>query len=394
MQRLPFPNALNKNFPLHPPIIGKKPRLGGVLLDGIISNNSHLHLKPLELAIFFRNFKAKSILLIPHTVPDTDAIVSAFVLSMLFSKSKIFISGSPTAAARQILNGLISPNLIKLFFPNISRANLKCEKTIANFVARNKRLFTDSPNLSRFQGAVVIDTAQPDRIPILKNLRILAVIKHRKEPGNGLHGECFDFQHEASSTAELLSELITPMDRLTAYLLARAILADTDALRHDVSSYTLHHYLAQLCISGIDHEHNVKTVLDLKKTGPGHLLSFIEVVRKTCIERIDGYEVALVPFETGNSNGSMRQNDVAKAVVEFAHLVIVAGWNQNDPQTQVSIRHGYGFPIPAKTIADALTAYFGGDAGGHNKAAGGKINAPRNDVLEFAAKYLKDELNK
>jgi phosphoesterase RecJ-like protein len=303
--------------------------------------------------------RGKTVLVSSHKSPDGDALASILAAAQILN-----LLGSEAVCA---LEGMMSARFS--FLPGADKLRNVSDLPPGSF---NTVLTLDCGSLSRI-GSVA------ERIgsdPIVVN------IDHH--PDNGLFGRLNIVYPEASSTSELLFDLVRaldlPLDASLATLMYAGLMTDTGSFRHTNTTPEGFLMASQLCAAGADSARIAEAVYSTNSLGSLKLLG----------EAMNSLELN---FEGRVAIMTVQQPDTYEELEEITDFALsvkgvrtLALFRVSKNATRVSLR--------ARGSHDVAHIARKHGGGGHEKAAGFTYNGPISEIRGLVLEELHAEVVK
>lgn len=319
--------------------------------------------------------KPKKILITSHSSPDGDAIGSSLALWHVLNKMNHEVIVLVPDAFPNFLAWMQGSEAIV-----IAQNNLKLAQELAS---KAELIFClDFNTLSRIG-------EMGDYIEALPTPKIL--IDHHQQPSDFSVFKRWDVR--ASSTAQLIYDFIHEMawekhlDLPTAECIYTGIMTDTGSFRFPLTSSKTHETIAKLMNLGVEAAKIHSEVSDNNSYERlqliGYALSEKMVYKpelKTAYIVLSKEELTRFNYQKGYTEGLVNYG-LSIAGVRFAILIA-----ENDNMVKMSFRSKGNFDVNA-----FARKYFNG--GGHNNAAGGRMDTALNEVVSLLENALIENKN-
>ncbi|MCK4319247.1 DHH family phosphoesterase [Candidatus Micrarchaeota archaeon] len=302
-------------------------------------------------------YKDKKIVVAGHRNADIDAVCSAYVLSKRF------------------------PNSIISFPEKMDEGGKKLSKKLGL-----KWFKLEELKKEEFEGLVVVDITSYTLLEGGKGWNVVGLIDHHHRPEKNKIEAIYEIvDADCPSTAEILAELIgvENLDSDDAFALACGFISDTARFKNGKTrTFEL---LAQL----------------LRKAGREYLevLEFGEHEPSIDVKLkiMDGFKRARTIVYSGvliaTSVCESNESSVSSALVDVADAAFVAKWVADEKETRVSSRLKKHLDVPLNDIMREAAESFGGNGGGHPKAAGGSAKVEPSVMLEKCVEIFCSKLD-
>ncbi len=302
-----------------------------------------------EFKSFLKEYKNSAILFCTHKRADIDAIVSAYVLSTLFPKSKICVPDECNYSATRLAEKFG----IEWHTP-------------------------ESLNVDEFEGIVAVDTSSYILLPLAKEKKVIAVIDHHEVSESTFRGKYNIVDEKAFSSAEIVYRVF-PHEKLTdrlRYLLGVAVIGDT--YRFKSAGREVFEHMSKL-MRGFRYSDMLGDAfpnrpLDEKKAILSGLKRLDYVV-------IDSHVIAF-------SVVSMKEGDLASILSEVADISVCA--KKVDEGTRISARSSHTCSVPLNEIMNEVGRRGKGGGGGHKHAAGAFVRLEPDKAIDLCISVIKE----
>jgi bifunctional oligoribonuclease and PAP phosphatase NrnA len=327
-----------------------------------------------EISDLLGNFSG-SIVVVPHSNPDGDAIGSAYALSMVLKNAGKMVS-------------IVTPNDYPAFL-----GWLNGEIEIINYL-KNKVYAEEY--LQRCSLMFCVDFNEPARLDDME--KVLNTFNGKKilidhHPGPVYFCDWTISEPSYSSSAELVFEVITTagwtkfMDKRTAEALYLGMMTDTGSFSYGTSRSGLYRTLSALMNYGIDTEAIHSKVYDNFSVSRFRLLGYclqhkmvILPEYRTAYIALTASELKMFGFTPGDTEGFVNIPLSINGIV-FSALFI-----EKEKFVKASFRSKGSFPSNLFS-----SSHFGG--GGHLNAAGGDSKLTLDKVIECFTQLLPQYQN-
>ena len=324
--------------------------------------------------------KHQSIVILPHTKPDADALGSCLALSSVLKKQGHDVKVISPSDYPVFLNWIVGQEDVVQF-------NEKNSAEIESTISTADIIFClDFCSLNRIDnlGSFVRNSSAQK-----------VLVDHHIGKEDFADYELWNTK--ASSTAELIYDLIgildmkAMMDKDVSEAIYAGMMTDTGSFRFPATSKKVHLIIAELMDHDIDHSKIHRLVYDNNRQEKLKFLGFalaekLKVLKdyKTAYICLSQNDLNKFNYQTGDSEGLVNYALSVRNVV-FAALII-----EKDNSVKFSFRSVGDFDVN-----QYARTYFNG--GGHKNAAGGKIETSLEEAEERFLKSLpnyKEELLK
>lgn len=322
----------------------------------------------------------QSIVILPHTKPDADALGSSLALASVLQKKGHSVKVISPSDYPAFLNWICGQE--QVINPDSSNWGM-----VENFLFDADLIFClDFCSLNR------IDSLEN---PVRKSSSLKVLIDHHIGREEFADFELWDTS--ASSTAELIYEFIQlmnfsdVMDKNIAESIYAGMMTDTGSFRYPSTSRNVHLIIAKLMDHNIDHSKIHRLIYDNNRP---EKLQFLGFALSERLKLLTEYNTAFIclsqedldrfDYQTGDSEGLVNYALSVKNIV-FAALII-----EKDGSVKFSFRSIGDFDVN-----QFARKYFNG--GGHKNAAGGKLEISASEAEDRFIKTLpeyKEELIK
>lgn len=292
---------------------------------------------------FLAKYGKKKLAIATHNRADVDGLSSAFALSRHLPGSVICSSEEPGEGA-----GMLAEKLgIEV-------------KQIGSLAKKD------------FDGLVVVDTSAYTLLPEARGWKILLILDHHRVDGRDMKGEFEIIDETAPSAAEITANILTRIDRESAFGLAVGIISD--AARFKSARANTFETLARLMK---EWKLDYAELLSYAEPEPREeaKIAMIKAMQRVQFVYGGGYLVAT--SEVGSN-----ESDAASLIADAADVAFVAKWKDAEKETRISARARPSVKIPLNKVMGEVAKAFGGAGGGHAKAAGGSLKLHTEEALK------------
>jgi len=297
----------------------------------------------------------KRVVITAHRKADIDAVASIFAINDMLEDAVIAVSEETEEGAEALLAHLGVP--------------------ITDLEALNP---------GQYDGLILLDTSTTALAPAAKNWKVLLVIDHHQPEGRDIEGEYNIIQPDSPSTAEIIAnELDFDVSPKAAFALCCGIVSDTARFKSArKETFLTLGRLMEVCGSSYE-----------------EILKYSEYSREKDerIAILKGFQRAEY-FEAGRyllatSRVGSHGSDVASYLAEVSHASFVGDYKEKADETRVSARASKEFPVALNEVMSNVGKEFGGEGGGHKKAAGCSVKGEKTDeVLQKCIEITKQML--
>ena len=306
---------------------------------------------------FLKENKNKRFVISTHARADIDAISSAYAVSSVFPNSVIAV-----------------PDEL-----NESAAALAVELGIKFEVVK-------SLDKSKFDGMIVTDTSAYSLLKDSREWKVVLIIDHHRAEGRDMKSESEIIEEQSPSCAELVANILPKItDKKIAFALVCAIISDT--ARFKSGRKETFETLAKL--------------LEIAEAGYQEVLKFgepeLELDRKIAIikafQRMD-YQI-IDKYIVATSEVSSNEGDASAALSEVVDVAFVASFREIENECRVSARARKHVTVPLHEVMKSVAMRYGGNGGGHPKAAGAGVPKMQpKEVLKACINAFAMKLNR
>ncbi len=292
---------------------------------------------------FLAKYGKKKLAIATHNRADVDGLSSAFALSRLLPGSVICSAEEPGEGA-----GMLADKLsIQV-------------RQIGSLAKKD------------FDGLVVVDTSAYTLLPEARGWKILLILDHHRADGRDMKGEFEIIDEKSPSSAEITANILTKIDKESAFGLAVGIIAD--AARFKSARAATFETLARLMK---EWKLDYAELLSYAEPEPREeaKIAMIKAMQRVQFVYGGGYLVAT--SEVGSN-----ESDAASLITEAADVAFVAKWKDSEKETRISARARPSVKIPLNKVMAEAAKMFGGAGGGHAKAAGGSLKLHTEEALK------------
>ena len=298
---------------------------------------------------FYKEWKDKKLVFAMHRHADIDALASSYVLSTFFPKSIIAAPDEMNSQAKQLAQDY---NIAYEYLDDVD------------------------PSIP----LVAVDTSHPAMLPQAASREVVAIFDHHQQAEDNLKSKFNIIDSEAKATAEIVA-IIAPeeLGQERSCLLAIAILSDT-ARFIDATERTLDTFVSLYKACG-------KTYIEiLREAFPPKPLAEKKAVLQALSETrfIRAGERYIAYTKT-----SLREGEVATYLAEAGDIGLAFVDDERLKATRISARANRHIDIELNRVMADIGKHFGGNGGGHKKAAGCIAPAPIDEVMVYALERIK-----
>ena len=288
-----------------------------------------------EFLSFLRNNKDKRFAISTHSKADIDTLSCAYAVSSVFPNSTVVVPDELNLSATALAEKLgIKFQLIK----DVDR--------------------------KKFDGMIVVDTSAYALLKEAKDWNIVLIIDHHRADGRDMKFENGLFDEKSPSCAEVVFNILPELkDKKIAFALACAVIAD--GARFKSARKETFETLAKLMdIAGVDYPE----LLGFAEPEVG--LDVKAAVMKAC-QRLQ--YVVIGNYVVVTSEVSSSESDSAAFLSEVADVAFIGSFKEKDHEVRISARARKHVSVPLNEVMKSVAVSFGGNGGGHAKAAGAAI---------------------
>jgi nanoRNase/pAp phosphatase (c-di-AMP/oligoRNAs hydrolase) len=273
-----------------------------------------------------------------HAKADIDAIASAYALCSAFPNSTLFVPDELNMAA----TGLAEKLGIKF---KILRGMKDADR-------------------KKFDGLAVADTSAYALIKDAKDWNVVAIIDHHRADGRDMKAPNEFFDETSPSCAELVAELLPEIkDKKVAFALACGIISDTARFKNGKrKTFAMFSNLMEIA------EVEYKELLEISEFEPPADVKV--AVMKAC-QRMQ--YVVVGNYVVVTSEVSSGESDAAAFLSDMADVVFVSSFKEKEQEVRISSRARKHVTVPLNEVMKQVAVSYGGNGGGHGKAAGAAI---------------------
>jgi nanoRNase/pAp phosphatase (c-di-AMP/oligoRNAs hydrolase) len=293
--------------------------------------------------------KGKRIAIASHLNMDSDGLACAYALSCIIPDSVICFTDKLNHGS-----GLLAEKL------GIKTVSL------------------ESIDRNAFDAMVVVDTSSSTLLPAAKKWNVLAIMDHHQQEGRDINGKYMFIDSNAASTAEIMEYLVpnqfwkTEKSGSVAYALAVAIISDGARFKSArQQSFAALARLMDMCRKPYEE------LLSVAEPEPKEEAKIAMLKAMQRLQYLYAAGCFIVTSEVGSN-----ESDASSLLAEAGDVAFVASWKDKEQETRISARARPYVKVPLNEVMKEVAVHFGGDGGGHKKAAGAYVKVHTKEALE------------
>ncbi len=284
---------------------------------------------------FLKTNKNKRFVIATHARADIDTLSSAFALSSVFPNSVICVPDELNESATMLANEL----------------NVKFE-IIKNLDKR------------KFDGMIIADTSAYTLLKDAREWNIVLIVDHHRSEGRDMQAEQAIIDEQSPSCAELVANILPEItDKKIAFALSCAIVSDTARFKSGRKE-TFQTLAKLLSIADASYQ-------EVLKFGEPELASDVKIAVLKAFQRVNYQIVGNYIVATSEVGGN--EGDASAAISEVADVAFVANLREKENECRVSARARKHVTVALHEVMKRVAMQYGGNGGGHPKAAGAAI---------------------
>ncbi|MEK6982832.1 MAG: DHHA1 domain-containing protein [Candidatus Micrarchaeota archaeon] len=299
-----------------------------------------------KFAEFAKKNKKKKFVISTHAKADVDAISSAFAVSSVFPNSIVVVPDEMNNQAKALA------------------AKLEIKYQILTNLDKSK-----------FDGLIVTDTSSYALIKPAKEWDVICIIDHHRADGRDMKAENEFFDETAPSCAEFIASFLPKIkNENVAKALCCGIIADTARFKNGKIS-TFEMLTKLMKIAKMDYK-EILALGEYEYTTDSKI-AILKAIQRSTYYIIQDYVVVI--SEVGSN-----ESDASGILSDFVDVAFISSYKEKENECRVSSRGRRRVHVNLNEVMKEVAVSFGGNGGGHAKAAGCSIPGanPQNVLMK------------
>lgn len=288
-----------------------------------------------KFAEFVKKNKLKKFAVSTHAKADVDAISCAYAVSSVFPNSIVVIPDEMNNQA----------------------------KALAEKLGITYQILTNLDK-TKFDGLIITDTSSFALIKQSKDWPIVCIIDHHRSDGRDMKAPNEFYDESAPSCAEFIAGFLPKIkNKNVARALCCGIIADTARFKNGkVSTFEILTKLMK--IAKMDYK-EILTLGECEYTTDSKI-AILKAIQRSNYYIVKDYVVVI-------SEVGMNESDAAGILSDFVDVAFIASYKEKENECRVSSRGRRHVHVNLNEVMKEVAVSFGGNGGGHAKAAGCSI---------------------